>query len=239
MLLIGLIFVGVTCGMVWALAREATLSCKRLEANEIQCELKQIWFGRVVTQAEVNNPRQAIVQVQHSSKGGTSYRMALVTAQGTVPLTNFYSSDAAADDLANQFNQFQRDPAAKSVSLDQPASGFIFIFLLLFGGVGLMMILNVHYDTFTFDRYRDVLTFTRVGFRGVRTREESLTGLKTEVRQFRGSKGRRYYRLYLRLSGGGEIKADWNSSRESAVQDVADRIQEFIRPGVHIKYMNA
>jgi hypothetical protein len=196
-------------------------------------------MGRVFQQIPVDNPQQAIVQSYRSSKGGTSYRMALVTSQGTIPLTDFYSSDAGADGLAAQFNQFQRDSAANSVSLDQPASGFTFIFLLIFCGFGLIMILNTHYDTFVFDRDRDALTFTRIGFRGIHTREESITGLTTAVRQFRGSKGRRYYCVFLHLDSGSDLKIGWNSSRESAAQNLADQIQEFVRPGVHIKYADA
>jgi hypothetical protein len=234
------LFMVVLAGFVlWTNAREATLTCRRLEVNQIQCQLQQIFLSRVVKQVTVDNPQQAIVQSQHSSKGGTTYRMALVTAQGTIPLTDFYSSDAGADSLAAQFNQFQRNPAAKSVSLDQPASGFIFIFLLIFIGFGALMILNAHYDTFVFDRYRDALTFRRVGLTGLHTREESISGLKTDVRQFRGSKGRRYYCVFLRLDGGNDIKLDWNASNESAAQNVANRIQDFVRPGVHIQYANA
>jgi hypothetical protein len=236
----GLFFIAIATSMLWTTGRESMLTCKRLEINQVQCQLQQIFLGRAVKQVTVDNPQQAIVQSSHSSKGGTSYRMALVTAQGTIPLTDFYSSDTDADDLAAQFNQFRHNPAAKTVAIDQPASGFIFIFLLIFCGFGLIMILNAHYDTFVFDRYRDVLTFTRVGFTGIHMREESISGLKTEVRQFRGSKGRRYYCVFLRLAGGAaDIKLDWNASRESAAQNVADRIQEFVRPGVHIEYANA
>ena len=165
--------------------------------------------------------------------------MALVTAQGTIPLTDYYSSDSDADSLAAQFNQFQRNPAAKTVSLDQPASWFNFIFLLIFCGFGLIMILTAHYDTFVFDRYRDAVTFTRLSFRGFRTREESITGLQTSVHQFRGSKGRRYYCVFLHPDGGRDLRIDWNASREAAAQSLADRIQEFVRPGVHIKYADA
>lgn len=238
-ILFGLLFIGFAGYAFWAMARETVLTCTRLEANEMHCQITQMWLGQIVKQVTVSNPQQAIVQTQHSSKGGTTYRMALVTAQGKVPLTDFYSSDTAADRLADQFNQFQSDPAAKTVSIDQPSSGFVFIFLLIFFGLSMIMILTIHYDTFTFDRYRDALTFTRLGFRGVRTREESIADLKTEVRQFRGSKGRRYYCLYLRLASGDAIKVDWNASRQSAAQEVADRIQEFIRPGTHVKYANA
>ncbi len=235
----GLFFIVFAGGLVWSSARESTLSCQRLEINEMHCQIQSIFMGRVVQQIALDNPQQAIVQSYRSSKGGTSYRMALVTAQGTIPLTDFYSSDSRADSLAAQFNQFQRNPAAKSISLDQPASGFTFIFLLIFCGFGAIMILNAHYDTFVFDRYRDALTFTRIGFRGIRTREESISGLTTTVRQFRGSKGRRYYCILLHLDGGSDIKIDWNATRESAAQSLADQIQEFVRPGVHIKYATA
>jgi len=235
----GLFFIVVAGGMLWSAGRESTLACKRLEANQIQCQLQQILLGRVVKQVAVNNPQQAIVQTSYSSKGGTTYRMALVTAQGTVPLTDFYSSDTNADDLADQFNQFRQSPAAKSVTLDQPASGFMFIIFVVFCAFALLMILNAHFDTFVFDRYTDTVAFTRLGFTGRRTRTEQLSGLKTEVRQFRGSKGRRYYCVFLHLDNGSELKLDWSALRESTAQAVADQIQEFVRPGVHIKYADA
>lgn len=236
----GLVFIAVAGSMLWSTARESTLTCKRVEVNQVQCQIQQVLLGRVVKQIAIDNPRQAIVQSSHSSKGGTTYRMALVTSQGTIPLTDYYSSDADADSLAAQFNQFQHNPAAKTVSIDQPASGFLFIFLLVFSGFGLVAILTVHYDTLVFDRYRDTLTYTRLGFTGAHTREESISGLTTDVHQFRGSKGRRYYCVFLRLTGGAaDIKLDWNASHEATAQALADRIQEFVKPGVHIKYANA
>jgi len=236
----GLLFIAIAAGMLWSTGRESMLTCKRLEVNQVQCQLQQIFLGRIVKQVTVDNPQQAIVQSSHSSKGGTTYRMALVTAQGTIPLTDYYSSDANADDLAAQFNQFHQNSAAKSVTLDQPASGFMFIIFVVFCAFALLMILTTHYDTLVFDRYRDMLTFTRLGFTGIHTREESISGLTTDVRQFRGSKGRRYYCVFLRLAGGAaDIKLDWNASREAAAQNLADRIQDFVKPGVHITYANA
>ncbi|HSD84898.1 MAG TPA: hypothetical protein VLG46_13610 [Anaerolineae bacterium] len=236
--LLSLIFIGVACVTFWAFARDTALTCTRLEAAELRCQLKQTWLGQVVKQVELANPQKAIVQSQRGSKGGTRYRMALVTARGTIPLTDFYSS-TRVDNLVDQFNRFIASPTASSVSIDQPVEGFVTVFLVFFGGFGVVFTLTIHYDTFTFDRYQDTLTFTRLGFRGRRTREEALTGLKTEVHQHRGSKGRRFYRVHLVLATGDEIKVDWNASREAAAQDVAARIQEFIRPGTHIKYANA
>ena len=237
--LLGLFFIAIAGTMLWSAGRESILNCTRLEADQIQCQLHQILLGHMVEQLAINNPRQAVVQTSHSSKGGTSYRMALITALGTVPLTDFYSSDAHADELAAQFNQFRQDPTAKSVLLDQPASGFMVIMLLVFCVFSLITILSAHYDTIVFDRYRDTVTYRRVRFVGIRIREEQLGGLKTEVCQFRGSKGRRYYCVFLRLPGGApDIKLDWNASRESTAQDLADRIQDFVKPGLHIKYAN-
>ncbi len=237
--LFGLIFLAMGCGMIWFLGRESVLTCKRLEANQIQCQIQQIWFGRVVKQIAVNNPQQAIVQTSHSSKGGTSYRMALVTSQGTIPLTDSYSSDSAAGDLAAEFNQFAASPATKSISLDQPASGFLFIFLLMFGGFGVLMMLTTHSNTYTFDRYRKTLTISRLGFNGRHQREEDTTGLTTSVRQFRGSKGHRYYCVFVHLENGRDVKLEWNASSQSSAQHLANQIQDFMRPGVHIKYADA
>jgi hypothetical protein len=233
-----LIFIAVACAMFWTQARDTTLTCTRLEAAELRCQITQTWLGQVVDQLELSNPQKAIVQSHHGSKGGTTYRLALVTPQSTIPLTDFYSS-TRVDDLVDQFNRFVADSTDPSLSLDQPTDSFIAVFLLVFGGFGLVAALNIHYDTLTFDRYQDSLTFTRIGLRGVRTREESLVGLKTEVHQFRGSKGRRYYCVFLRLDHGRSLKIDWNASSEAAAQNMADRIQDFIRPGAHIQYAQA
>ena len=99
---IGLFFIVFAGGLVWTSARESTLTCQRLEVTEMHCQIQGIFMGRVVQQIALENPQQAIVQSYRSSKGGTSYRMALVTAQGTIPLTDFYSSDSGADRLAAQ-----------------------------------------------------------------------------------------------------------------------------------------
>ncbi len=237
--LLGLFFLAMGCGMIWFLGREATLTCKRLEADQVQCQIQQIWFSHVVQQVTVNNPQKAIVQTQHSSKGGTSYRMALVTEQGTIPMTDVYSSDADAAGLAAEFNQFVASPSSTSISLDQPASGFVFIFLVMFGGFGFLMMLTTHSNTYTFDRYRNTLTISRLGVTGRREREEETTGLTANVRQFRGSKGHRYYCVFVHLNNGRDLKIEWNASRQSAAQSLADRIQEFMRPGVHIQYATA
>lgn len=226
--------------VLWTYAHETTLTC-RLEVAELRCQITQTRLGQVINRVEVVNPQQAIVQSRRDSKGSTSYRMELVTTQGTIPFTGFYLDDTEINSLAAQFNQFKHNPTVESVTLREPINGDLplILFSLISGGAGLHTILTTYYDTFTFDRRRDMLTYTRLGFRGRRTREEALTGLKTEVHQHRGSKGRRFYRVHLVLATGDEIKVDWNTSRDAAAQDVADRVQEFIRPGTHIKYANA
>jgi hypothetical protein len=45
--------------------------------------------------------------------------------------------------------------------------------------------------------------------------------------------------VFLHLENGTDLKLDWNAYRESAAQDLADRIQEFVRLGVHTKYADA
>ena len=101
--------IGVAGGALWTFARDTTLTCTRLEAAELRCQIKQTWLGQVIKQVEVVNPQQALVQTSHSSKSGTSYRMALVTARGTIPLTDFYSS-TRVDKLVDQFNRFAASP---------------------------------------------------------------------------------------------------------------------------------
>lgn len=238
MLIFGLIFF--VSGLIpfWFGGRTASLDCTRLEAHEVHCEVKESLLNLPVRRTEVMNPQQAIAQESEDSDSGTVYRVALVAARGTVPLTESYANDMPADRLSNQINQFLVDTEAKTLNIAQPPSSMIYIFPICFSSVGLLMILSIHFQTYTFDRDRDLLIIKRESLRGTRKREEPLRGLRAVVRESNDSDGDPVYGVHVVLASGTDIALGASSSRAASQQQLADRIQNFIKPGVRITYVD-
>ena len=238
MLIFGLIFFVSGLIPLWFGGRTASLDCTRLEAHDVQCEVKEAIFNLPVRRAQVVDPQRAIAQESEDSDSGTVYRVALVAARGTVPLTESYASDMPADRLSSQINQFLVDTEAKTLNIAQPPSSMIYIFPICFSGAGLLMILSIHFQAYTFDRDRGVLIIKRESLRGTRKREEPLRGLRAVVRESKDSDGDPVYDVHVVLASGTDIALGTSSSRAASQQQFADRIQNFIKPGVRITYVD-
>ena len=237
MLIFGLIFAAAGLGFFWLAGRHTALECMRLEVREVRCEIKQTLLGLTQRRVEVLNPREAITEVNEDSDGDT-YRVALVVARGTVPLTEFYSSDAPTGELTQQINSFLSDTTARSLSLAQPPSPWIYFFPLCFTGAGIMIILAICFESYTFDRDHEVLIIKHESLRGTRQREEPLHGLRAVVRETKDSDGDPVYGVHVLLASGDDIALGSGSSRLASQQQLADRIQDFVKPGVRITYVD-
>jgi hypothetical protein len=236
-LIFGLVFAVAGLGALWLGGRAATLTCTRLEAAEVRCEIRQTLLGVTVRRVDVSNPRQAIIQEHEDSEGDTTYRIALVTASGTVPLSENYASGAVRD-LAAQTNRFLSTPAAQSLALDQPPVAWIYLFPVCFTGFGLLLMLSIQFSTYTFDRGRDTLIIQREGLRGTQRQAEPLSGLTVEVRESRDSDGDVTYCVHMQSATGGSHDLGHATSSRAAEQKLAVRITEFIKPGARIRYID-
>jgi hypothetical protein len=234
MLVFGLIFALAGLAAFWFFGRSAGVECTRLEAREVRCEIKETLLSLVVRRNTVLNPQKAIVEVNEDSDGDT-YRVSLITQQGVVPLTHFYSSDGAFTRTESELNRFLSNPAAKTVSIDQPPSVWIYLFPLCFTGFGVLMILALSFETYTFDRDRDALLIKRESLRGTRVTEEPLAGLKLSVRDHSDSDSTSYG-VHAHTSAGRDITLAHFGNQHSA-QQLAQRIEDFIKPGVRIRYV--
>jgi hypothetical protein len=237
MLIFGLMFALSGLATFWFFGRHATLECTRLEVREVRCEIKQTLLGMMMRRVEVLNPREAITEVNEDSDGDT-YRVSLVTARGTVPLTEHYSSDTLSAEQLQQINHFLSDTTARALSITQPPSPWIYLFPFCFTGAGIMMILAIRFESYTFDRDHDVLIVKRESLRGTQKREEPLHGLHAVVRESKDSDGDPVYGVHVVLASGTDIALGPGSSRAVAQQQLADRIQNFIKSGVRITYVD-
>ena len=237
-LIFGLIFFVSGLIPLWFGGRTAALDCTRLETHEVHCEIKEAIFNLPVRRTEVVNPQQALVQETEDSDGGTGYRVVLVAARGTIPLNENYATDMPADHLSAQINEFLVDTEAKTLNIAQPPGPLIYIFPFCFSGAGLLLILSIHFQTYTFDRDRGMLLIKRESLRGTRKREEPLRGLRAVVRESKDSDGDPVFGVHVVLASGTDIALGTSSSRAASQQQFADRIQNFIKPGVRITYVD-
>lgn len=234
MVIFALIFVLGGLLAFWLFGRSIAVTCTRLELREVRCDITETSFGLTVRRATALNPQQAIIEVNEDSDGDT-YRVALVTAQGVVPLTDVWSSDGAFSQTETQLNQFLQDSAAKTVSVAQAPSPWIYLFPFCFCGVGLFMLLASSFDTYTFDRDRAQLLIRRESLRGIRMVEEPLAGLKLTVRDHSDS-DTSSYRVHALTSTGRDVTVgDYHTPHDA--HQLVQRIEDFIKPGVRIRYI--
>ena len=97
------------------------------------------------------------------------------------------------------------------------------------------MLLAMSFDTYVFDRDREALLIKRQSLRGTRQSEEPLSGLTVLVREHSDSESTSYS-VQAQTRSGREIKVgDFNSHGDA--QRLAERIENFIKPGVRIRYV--
>jgi hypothetical protein len=235
MLIFGLIFALAGLAAFWFFGRNAGIECTRLEVREVRCEITESLLGLAVRRTTVLNPQQAIIEVNEDSDGDT-YRVSLVTERGVAPLTDVWSSDGSFSQTETELNQFLHNPATKAVSISQSPSPWIYLFPMCFTGFGALMILGMSFKMYTFDRDRDALLIKQESLRGTRVIEEPLAGLKLTVRDHSDSDSSSY-RVHVLTGAGRDITlADY--SRQSSAQQLAQRIEDFIKPGVRIRYVD-
>ncbi len=113
------------------------LNCERDSTGAVNCTRDQNWLGLLEGSTKpVPGLQRAVIQENYDDDGST-YRVALRSEQGDIPLSAAYTSgyeDKA--DLASQINTFLSDPAQTTleVSTGIPIAGVLFSVSLLFVG---------------------------------------------------------------------------------------------------------
>jgi len=133
---VALIMIGGSLLVMYLFGATVTLHCER-DAMGINCTRDQNWLGLLEGSTKpVPGLQRAVIQENYDD-GESTYRVALQTAQGVVPLTAAYSSgyDDKAE-LASQVNAFINDPELKmlDVSTGVPIAGVLLSVSLLFVG---------------------------------------------------------------------------------------------------------
>jgi hypothetical protein len=116
------------------------LACTRTAAG-LDCSLKTSLLGLVTLQQSELNTLQTARLGEACDRRGCTYRVELVHAGVTTPLTSAYSSDREAiEALINQIAGVIANPAAPALSIAQPPNILDVLIPLVFMAAGIAML---------------------------------------------------------------------------------------------------
>ncbi|NEQ70220.1 MAG: hypothetical protein F6K21_32960, partial [Symploca sp. SIO2D2] len=82
-------------------------------------------------------------KLKGSSGRGTTYRIELLTAEGTVAVTGVYTSGRRSkQQQVEQIRSFVEDPTQVSLNIKQDSRWIGYLFGVAFGGVGVLFVLS-------------------------------------------------------------------------------------------------
>ncbi|NEP57883.1 MAG: hypothetical protein F6K31_12805 [Symploca sp. SIO2G7] len=142
--LLGLLLMGAGTMIVLLFVDLTTLECKRVEppTNQGECQLSsQGVLDSDVTIIPIKSLQGA--KLKRSGRRRTTYRIELLTAEGTVPLTNIYSSGGASkQQQVQQIRSFIENPTQASLNLRQDNRWMGYLFGVTFGVVGVLFVFS-------------------------------------------------------------------------------------------------
>lgn len=208
-------------------AKLDVLSCSRARLSDSVCYLKRTSvFGSTTQTIPLSSLRGAEIETSSSSDGSSTYRVVLLTQQGIVPFTDYFSSGYSSKEMqARQIQTFVKS-FEPSLLIEEDGRWVAFPFGALFVGVGsaIALFLSRTY-AFSFDRRQNTLTVQR----GRTQKQYSLHEIEAiEVEESSDSDGTTY-RVRLVLVSGEYIPLSWylSSGRESK-EKLAATIQAFL-----------
>jgi hypothetical protein len=227
----GLIFAGVGLSMITSFGKVITLKCDRIAPVQNQCQLKSAGLlGIAPQERKLEALEGAKVERSHSSDGDT-FRVVLVTNQGEVPFTDYYSSgENGKQEIATRISTFLDNSQSSSLTLQQDDRWFMFMFGSLFVVAGLAVsVVMGEIVICEFNKTSGSLILKRHGLFGTKVVERRLREItKVQVEESRDSDGSTY-RVSLIFSSYDRLPLiSYYSSGRKSKQAIADRVCQFL-----------
>jgi hypothetical protein len=126
----------------------STLTCQRVQPTQGSCQfVRSRLLGSDEQTIPLNQLQSAKVDVSISSKGGSAYRVVLLTDGGEVPFTIASSSGAEEkQENAHRINAFIANPGKTSLRVEQDDRWSAYFFggmFILLGGIAILSSLRV------------------------------------------------------------------------------------------------
>jgi hypothetical protein len=144
----GIFFVVVGLVAIIIFEELSTLTCQRVQPTQGSCQfVHSRLLGSYDKTIPLNQLQSAKVDVSTSSKGGSGYRVVLLTDGGEVPFTIASSSGAEEkQENADRINAFIANPGKTSLRVEQDDRWSAYFFggmFILLGGIGILSSLCV------------------------------------------------------------------------------------------------
>ncbi|MBD1863755.1 MULTISPECIES: hypothetical protein [Trichocoleus] len=231
--LFGLIFAGAGLAAIATFGKVVTLNCNRTAPVQSNCQLKAAGLLGLAAQETALDSLQSAKVERSSSSDGDTFRVVLVTNQGEVPFTDYYSSgENGKQEIATQISTFLSSPQASSLTLQQDDRWFMFMFGSVFVIAGLAVAIGMgEIVVCEFDRSSDSLILKRHGLFGTKVSERRIHEIEAvRVEESRDSDGSTY-RVSLMFTVGDRLLplTSYYSSGRHSKQAIADQLRKFLQ----------
>jgi len=230
--LFGLIFAGVGLSVVTGLGKVVTLNCDRIAPTENNCQLKTAGLLGISPQERKLEVLEGAKVERSSSSDGDTFRVVLVTNQGEVPFTDYYSSgENGKQEIATQVSTFLGNSQASSLTLQQDDRWFMFMVGGIFVVAGLAVAVVVgEIVVCEFNKDSGSLTLKRHSLLGTKVVERHIQEIKdVQIEESHSSDGSTY-RVSLVFTTGDRLPlTSYYSSGKQAKQAIADHLHKFLQ----------
>lgn len=228
LLILAVSFLGTSALMLLVFGRKVTLNCDRNLPPAGVCTLETTSFiNRRQTNFSVSALQQAVVDVSYGDEDSSdTYRVVLMTTNGEVPFTGYYSSGSSGkEEIADDINRFIQSNSQQTVSVKTDDRLVLSIIAGVFGGIGALMGSLASYTTIDLDRSSGLLTVKKRSLIKNSTSEHLLSDLqKADIESSSST-----YRIALRMRDDSTIPlTSYFSSGYDGKQKLADELQQFI-----------
>lgn len=229
---LGLMLAIVGLVITFFFARSVDIHCDRVGSGQVNCRLTEKLLGfEPVGGRNVKKVQKVDVAESRDSDGNAIYRVIFVTDTGNVPLTSYSSSGYNNKArLSQQINAFIQNAVQRSLDVKLAMEWWILIFLFLFTGAGIIMILLAKTTGIELIRSQGMIRILKDGLFGSRQEEHSLHEVEgVDLEWSRGSRGGATYRIAFHLVDGGELLLSrWFSSGRKDKQAAVEAMNKFL-----------
>ncbi len=228
----GSLFVIAGLFVMTVFGRASTLTCRRVEPTQGKCELAESGLlGSQSQEIPLTGLQGAKVETSSSSDGDT-YRVALLTRDGNIPLTSIYSSGYEAKQAsASRVDAFVSNPGEALLTVRDDSRWFAYPFGGIFVAAGLFVVSVTQVVTCSFDKTLGCMVVKRKGLFKTELLEHRLREvLDVQVEDSTDSDGDQTYRVRFLLACGDRLPLTsyYSSGRESK-QEAVNCICKFLK----------
>lgn len=230
--LFGLIFSGVGLSVIMGFGKVITLNCDRIAPVQSNCQLKSAGLLGISPQERKLEALEGAKVERSDSSDGAAFRVVLLTNQGEIPFTDYYSSgENGKQEIATQISTFLGNSQASSLTLQQDDRWFMFMVGGVFVVAGLAVAVVVgEIVVCEFNKNSGSMILKRHSLLGTKVVERHIHEINNVQIEESHSNDGSTYRVSLVFTTGDRLPlTSYYSSGRQSKQAIAERLQKFLQ----------